>query len=120
MADVGSIVAILFRSTPPAPDIAQKMLSAAPHRGMDFTVKVQGFCALGISNRADTPDSSISSDGTLIAAFTGRLDNACEVAAEATARGIRPLSQNPADIVAAAFKAFGEGAPERFRGAFAV
>jgi asparagine synthase (glutamine-hydrolysing) len=96
------------------------MLQAAPHRGVDVDVKVYRSCALGITNGGEIIDSAISSEGRLLAVFTGRLDNACDVVAAVTALGFPPRSQNPADLVVAAFQAFGPEAPDRFRGAFAA
>jgi asparagine synthase (glutamine-hydrolysing) len=96
------------------------MLLAAPHRGSDLTVKIHGACALGVSVGGETIDSAISAEGSVMAAFTGRLDNACDLLATVTAAGFVPASHNPADIVVSAFQAFGPQVPDRMRGAFAV
>src|SRR5439155_18789293 len=61
---------------------------------------------------------SISVAGPMIAAVTGRLDNARELERTLTDAGIRPASPADADVVVAAFKAFGWDAPRRMRGTF--
>src|ERR1051326_7576453 len=96
------------------------MLSASPHLGRNLAVKIHGLCALGVSNSDDIVDSATSGEANLVAAFTGRLDNSQEIAANTTAAGFRPASDNPADIIVSAFQAFGPDAPDRFRGAFAA
>src|SRR5436190_17888317 len=101
---MGSIVAILS-STPSRPGLARKMLSAAPHRGADFAVKTCGHCTLGVSNNKEIIDSTISSDGDLISAFTGRLSNTAELVKRLSNLGFHPVSANPADILVSAFRA---------------
>ena len=106
---MGSIVAILS-SGPSRPDLARKMLSAAPHHGGDFVVKTCGCCILGVSNNNEIIDSMISSDGDLISAFTGRLTNIAELVESLSRLGFRQASTNPADILVSAFQAFGSDA----------
>ena len=117
---MGSIVAVLFRSGLANPDIIRKMLLAAPHRGADVAVKGKGACALGITNGPEIADSALSADGHWVGAFTGRLDNSCDVVADLNAAGFPPTSHNPADLMIAAFQAFGPQAPSHMRGAFAA
>lgn len=95
------------------------MLAAAPHRGECITLRRLGNCILGVANRSDFVDSAISSDGAVIAALSGRLDNATELQQTLTAAGTPPASAQGADIVVAAYRQFGADAPNRMRGAFA-
>src|SRR5207247_5463723 len=55
----------------------------------------------------------------IIAALSGRLDNAEELHRTLTAAGSPPASPADADIVVAAYRVFGVDAPNRMRGAFA-
>jgi asparagine synthase (glutamine-hydrolysing) len=113
------MIAILGKETLPHEALARKMLAAAPHRGPRITLRKLGNCVLGVANRPDFVDSSISSEGAMIAAFSGRLDNAAELSRTLTAAGTPPASQVDADVVVAAFRVFGVAAPNRMRGAFA-
>src|SRR5262245_24825684 len=115
---MGSIAAILTRSAPVDIAIVRQMLAAAPHRGTDMNIRVCGNCILGVSNKSDFTDSTISSAGPLMAALSGRLDNASELTKTFSAANHWPASINDADIAVAAFKAFGPDAPNRMRGEF--
>lgn len=117
---MGSIVAILSRSGPPDPAAVRRMLAASPHRGMVFDLRVCNDAILGTSNPADCVDSTIASCGELSAAFSGKLDNAPELARQLADAGFPPASRNAADIVVSAFRAFGAEAPGRLRGVFAA
>jgi len=116
---MGSIIAILARSIPVDTGIARQMLAAAPHRGSDLNVRVCGNCILGVNNKDDSTDSTISSEGPLMAVLAGKLDNALELTNTLSAAGHSPVSTNAADIAVAAFKVFGTDAPNRMRGQFA-
>jgi asparagine synthase (glutamine-hydrolysing) len=94
------------------------MLAAAPHLGSDFAVQTCGNCLLGVSNKSDFIDSTISTSGPYMAAFSGTLDNAAELAQALTLAGHPPVSPALADVVVSAFKAFGDQSPKRMRGAF--
>ena len=113
------MIALLGRATPAHPALARRMLAAAPHRGSCTTIRALGRCVVGVANRPDFVDSSVSAEGTLIAALTGGLDNAAELQRLVTAAGFPAASPAAADIVVAAFRAFGVDAPNRMRGAFA-
>jgi len=113
------MIAILGKEAPPSEGLARKMLAASAHRGECVTLRTLGNCVLGVANRADFVDSAISSEGDIIAALSGRLDNASELHRTLTAAGTAPASPSDADIVVAAFRAFGTDAPNRMRGAFA-
>src|SRR6185503_2499419 len=113
------MIAILGKGVSPDESLARKMLAAAPHRGSCITLRTLGNCALGVANRPDSVDEAISSEGPLIAAFSGRLDNATDLRDTLALAGSPPTSPADADIVVAAFKLFGADAPNRMRGAFA-
>lgn len=117
---MGSIVSILTRSAPIRTGLAQQMLAAAPHRGSDYVVTEFGNCILGVSNRADFVDSTLSNRDHLMAVFSGKLDNAAELHKMLCERGHRPASTEPAEITVSAFEAFGSEAPNRMRGTFAA
>ena len=116
---MGSVVAILSKSGTPDGGAARRMLSASPHRGSAFDVRVCGNAVLGISNTLDFVDSMISGGGKFTAAFSGQLDNGPQLTARLVAAGCPPASTNPADILSAAFLAFGPDAPGHMRGVFA-
>ncbi len=113
------MIAILGKDAPPDEALARKMLAAAPHRGECLTLRALGNCALGVASRPDLLSSTLSSEGDIIAAFSGRLDNAAELHRLLTAAGTPPASTADADIVVAAHRVFGPDAPNRMRGAFA-
>src|SRR5215831_1294327 len=112
------MIAILGKTSVPDSAQARQMLAAAPHRGSCTTLRELGNCVLGIATRPDFVDASISMEGPMIAALSGRLDNAAELQRELTGLGIPPASPAAADVVVAAFKAFGWEAPRRMRGVF--
>lgn len=114
------MIAILGKDAPPDEALARRMLAAAPHRGERITLRTLGNCVLGVANRADLVSAAISSEGALIAAFSGRLDNGSELHRALTAAGAPPATTADADIVVAAHRAFGRDAPNRMRGAFAA
>lgn len=113
------MIALLYKSGPPKPDLALRMLAAAPHRGSRASVKVVGRCVLGVANHEDETVATISGDGSFAAACTGRLDNATQLAATLGAAGHPPAGPTQADLVAAAFRAWGPDAPNHLRGCFA-
>src|SRR3989441_1077321 len=115
------MIAIRGKAASPPPELAlaREMLAAAPPRGSGTTLRVLGNCVLGVANRPDFVDATVSSEGALVAALSGRLDNAAELHQALTAAGSPPESSADADVVVAAFRAFGRDAPNRMRGCFA-
>jgi asparagine synthase (glutamine-hydrolysing) len=113
------MIAILAKGAHPDESRAREMLAAAPHRGSCITLRTLGNCTLGVANRPDSIEATLSSEGAVIAALSGRLDNASELHKSLTTAGSPPVSPSDADIVVAAFKLFGAEAPNRMRGAFA-
>src|SRR5688500_20366235 len=91
------------------------MLGAAPHRGDCVAFRRLGNCLLGVANRPDFVDCALSAEGGIIAALSGRLDNAAELYRELTDAGTPPVSTAGADIVVAAHRAFGLSAPNHLR-----
>jgi asparagine synthetase B (glutamine-hydrolysing) len=96
------------------------MLEAAPHRGGHLEVRTIGACALGVSRHEIDDDAGISTGGRLGAALTGRLDNAAEIRTALESAGATLQGHTAADLVAAAFDTWGEGAAGRMRGQFAA
>ena len=113
------MIAMLGRSAPPDPGLARRMLAAAPHRGSCVMLRALGNCVLGVANRPDFVGATVSTEGAVVAALSGRLDNAAELHRLLTATGSPPASPADADVVVAAFQAFGPDAPNRMRGMFA-
>src|SRR5438552_3518995 len=116
---MGSIAAILARSIPVDAGCARRMLAAASHRGSDFIVRVCGRSVLGVSNQHDFVDSTISGEGEFMAVFSGKLDNALELANTLATAGHEPASMDASDITVSAFKLWGPDAPNYMRGIFA-
>jgi asparagine synthase (glutamine-hydrolysing) len=113
------MIAVLGKAAPPNELRAREMLAAAPHRGSCLSLRTRGNCILGVANRPDSADESISANGNVIAALSGRLDNASDLFQALVSAGMPPASSIGADIVVAAFLAYGVEAPRRMRGAFA-
>ena len=94
------------------------MLRAAPHRGGELAVRVRGRTALGVSNDPAIPDAWLASDDSATAVFAGALDNREDLVAELARDGITLQSEDPAGVVLAGFRRWGDGLPNRLRGAF--
>jgi asparagine synthase (glutamine-hydrolysing) len=118
---MGSLAARLSRGDPVEPDVISRMLESAPHRGSGHLQCQHGDVMLGVSFHPDRQDGSISSGSGLVAAFSGRLDNPVEVARRLAAcgRDVAPAAGS-ADLLAAAFEQWGDGAPALLRGQFAA
>src|SRR5687768_7550851 len=113
------MIAIMSKGSTPDEGLARKMLAAAPHRGERFSIRTLGSCVLGVASRSDSLASGISCAGNVIAVVSGRVDNAAELARTLCDEGAPPATPADADIVVAAFRVFGAGAPNRMRGSFA-
>jgi asparagine synthase (glutamine-hydrolysing) len=88
----------------------QRMLAAVPHRGSATATTTQGGAVLGIVEGQWT---SLGAHDRWRCALLGPLDNGPDLARELAAD-----SDNPADLVAAAFSRWGGDAAGRLRGAF--
>lgn len=117
---MGAIVAVLRRRLPPDSGVTRAMLAASPHRGSQYELRECGSALLGVSNQIDFADSSISHQGELMAAFSGKLDNAVDLIEHLAKAGYPPVSTDAADLTVSAFRAFGPDAPNRMRGIFAA
>ena len=114
---MGSLAVVLSRSA--SPGAVERALSAAPHRGASFDVRSPGRVSLGVSNEPDFADAWVAERDGAAAALQGALDNRDELDAELRRAG-RPVGDDgPAATVLAAFDAWGDEAPARFRGMFA-
>ena len=109
------MAAYLSSSAPPDANVIDRMFAAAPHRGAGRAVKSHGRCAIGVSFSEEPADVSIATRDGITAAVCGRIDNLDELSSTLSGPGDR----TPADGVLAAFRAFGDTAPNRFRGVFA-
>lgn len=116
---MGAIAIFLAGAGKPAPDVVEAMAAAAPHRGSRVDTLVLGRCALSCSNPADLSDAIIGYSDGMAAAFVGVLDNAQQLARDLKARGASVPATNPALLLAAGFRVFGENLPARLRGVFA-
>lgn len=96
------------------------MLAASPHRGTDVQLHVCGLAILGVTNHADRVDSTIASAGEFAAVLSGTVRNVPELTKTLIAAGFPPTSTNPAEVILAAFRAFGPQSPNRLRGEFAA
>jgi asparagine synthase (glutamine-hydrolysing) len=117
---MGAIAAILSKSGAADAELVRAMLAAPRHFGGSKSVAVCGNCALGAVNATEIADAELSTDGKWMAAFTGKIDNQAEVAERLARLGHSAASNRPADIVVAAFRAFGVEAPSHLRGVFAA
>lgn len=116
---MGSIAAVLSRAVPTVA-MAERMIGTAPHRGDRLESRSHGRCVLAVGWFADRPDASLWADDGLAVAFSGVLDNAIDLAKELQ-EDARPIpTESPAALVAAGFRAYGEGLPARLRGVYAV
>jgi asparagine synthase (glutamine-hydrolysing) len=113
------VIVLLGRSAPPDEILARRALAAMPYAAPDVETRRLGACLLGLALQPGLPDGSISAPGELIAVVDGRIDNAAQLHEECVKHGHHPRSVNDADVVVAAFQAFGPTVANRFRGAFA-
>jgi asparagine synthase (glutamine-hydrolysing) len=116
---VGSLAVALLRSKTAEPEIGERMLQAAPHRGRDREVVVHGDTVLGVASDPDLADASLARDDGLVAAFAGILDNRLELGQELSRIGVPPRGDSAAETVLAAFRQWGDDAVSRMRGVFA-
>lgn len=77
-----------------------------------------GSATLAVGASEDRDDAHLGVDGDVAVVLAGTVDNITEVASEARQAGQAPRSPDPADILIAAYRAFGIGLPARLRGVF--
>jgi asparagine synthase (glutamine-hydrolysing) len=116
---VGAIADFLAVRQKAAPEVAEAMSLAAPHRGPIVETMVHGRCAVSCANRADVSDAFVGRYGDLTVAFAGTLDNADAIADDLEQRGMIGAGMTPPALLAAGFRAYGEDLPARLRGQFA-
>jgi len=113
---VGSLAFVLPSHGSRIPGAVERMLAAAPHRGKPGSSVSLGAAELGVAVADERDQAGVAVDGDLAAAFVGILDNAVELAGEL---GLPPES-SPARIVLEATRRWGDDAPRRLRGPFAI
>jgi asparagine synthase (glutamine-hydrolysing) len=101
-------------------DVAGSMLAASPHRGRPTATDALGGATIGVATNPGQDDASIESDGRLVSAFVGRLENAAELTKRFERAGTNIRATSSAGLLLAAFENHGERAPELLRGAFAA
>ena len=117
---MGSIVAVLPGSGRFDVSRVEAMFRVAPHRAAWSRNVAHGSVVLGVGSAREDDDATLASDGALGVAVTGSIDNLQQVAREAKEAGHEPASVAPADVLVAAWQAFGSDLPARLRGAYAV
>lgn len=113
------MIASLSRVGPPDESRIRRALATVPYPVPDVTLRRVGDAVIGIATRPEFVDEWISAPGDMVAAVTGVVENAEELARLLSAAGVPPVSPAPADVVVAAFKHFGHDAPRHLRGPFA-
>ena len=117
---MGSLAASRAR-TAPDHDAVQRALLAAPHRGKDAQILTSGRCVLGVATGGDATDAWVVSEPGLAVAVAGMLDDVEALAERLTGLGHPPADpSDPASVVVAAWRAWGEDAPAHLRGNHAV
>src|SRR5919108_2473119 len=102
-------------------EAGRRGLAAAPHRGSTREVVRRGRACLGVSVHPELHDAWVAGDGGLVAAVTGDLDEV-ELLVGRSEREGHPVVDptNPASVVCAAWRAWGEDTPTRLRGTYAI
>jgi asparagine synthase (glutamine-hydrolysing) len=116
---VGSITAVLSYTHPPSPDVAERGVRAARHRGSIVRTVSLARAAIGVSTSQEWGDASLSQGHGLIAAVQGRIDNIPELIADLRRTRIE-AEATEAGVVRALFGRDRERTPSQLRGAFAA
>ena len=114
---MAAVTAVFSRLDPAEPQKLALLLEAAPHRGDKAQTESLGLCAVGVIDHEGRSEASLASDGRLVVAYAGTLDNADDIAL--IARNGGGAAETPAQHILAAWHALGEGLPSRLRGVFA-
>jgi asparagine synthetase B (glutamine-hydrolysing) len=116
---MGSLALVYRRGgRPHDPAPVERMLRAAPHRGLEHRIATRGQVSLGISNDAELRDVWLVEAGDSAAVFAGTLDNRAELAAELARSGADVPADDPAAVVLEGFRRHGTALFNRLRGAF--
>jgi asparagine synthase (glutamine-hydrolysing) len=94
-----------------------KMLDAAPHRGAAHRTVVAGACTIGIAAKDDA-DAWVAKEDNLAAGLSGVLDDQERLAKELAMAGWPVADLQPASILLAAWRAWGEDTPSHLRGVY--
>src|SRR5438477_1468686 len=113
---MGALAITVPAGAPPDDEVVRRMLRAAPHRGSAVQIDAVGRAALGVANDPEQEDAWLARADGRIAAFAGILDNVEDLRVE-LGPGLLE-GANPAAVLLAAFAAWGDSAPSRFRGVF--
>jgi asparagine synthase (glutamine-hydrolysing) len=116
---MGSLAAFLARADADRERV-DRMLVAAPHRGAHRLVARRGSCVLGVSLQDLSEDAWLAEEPDLLTALSGVLDDQERLAKELAISGYPAADLQPASLVAAAWRAWGEDAPARLRGVAAA
>jgi asparagine synthase (glutamine-hydrolysing) len=115
---MGSFSVALSQAGTPDEAIVEEMIRAAPHRGGRIKMIQHGSVSLAVAVSEDRDDAHLGVDGDVAVVLAGTVDNLTDVAREAGRAGQAPQSLDPADILMAAYRAFGIDLPARLRGVF--
>jgi asparagine synthase (glutamine-hydrolysing) len=116
---MGSLALVIPSSASSGSGVVERMLAAAPHRGTPGEPLSIGHARCGITSTGDRDQTSVVSDHGLLAAFVGILDNAASLADQLGVAAEDP-APTAARIFLEAFRRWGDAAPARLRGPFAV
>jgi asparagine synthase (glutamine-hydrolysing) len=116
---VGALAAVLSGPAPAGAEAVERALGSAPHRGEELAVRTLGRVSLGVANEPEFADAWVAGHDWAAVALQGALDNKEELDAELVRTGRPAGDDGPAETVLAAFDAWGDEAPARFRGMFA-
>ena len=117
---MGSLAAVLFRSSTADEGRVRSMLESAPHRGSSVTTATRGQVVVGISDHADRPEGDVAEGSGLTVAFTGSLDDAPALASARTTNRTAPGADGPASAILAGFAAEGEAVIPKLRGVYSA
>jgi asparagine synthase (glutamine-hydrolysing) len=105
----------------------QPTMSALARRGADHAeLRTRGSCTLGVSRFSWELEAGFSgpvltaSDGSLAVAADASLFYKADLRRKLAGRGIRPLSDAPAHLILAAYRAWGQDCVEHLEGSFAL
>jgi hypothetical protein len=115
---MGSISVAMSPSGRPDGTVVEEMIRAAPHRGGRIKMVQHGSTTLAMAMSEDREDAHLCLDGDIAIVLAGVVDNVTDLSREASHAGHAPRSQDPADVLIAAYRAFGIALPEHLRGVF--
>jgi asparagine synthase (glutamine-hydrolysing) len=123
----GIAAAFNLDGRPAEPELIRAMLDAIAYRGPDgLNCWSRGAVALGHAMLRTTPESAtetqplVDERAGLVLVMDGRIDNREELEKELDARGFPPRAETDAEIALRAYECWGEEAPARILGDFAL